>query len=106
MRWIIADDWHGNAGSAEQGQQVQIHGAYVPLDWLVVQHNAAKFPASVCVSADKLRQDNRDIGWARKREQLFAAAAAGVHLATFAYNIAFWGFEGMPPDRYWPSNTR
>jgi hypothetical protein len=24
----------------------------------------------------------------------------------FAFNLAFWGSEGMPPDRYWPSNTR
>eukprot|EP00775_Hariotina_reticulata_P003438 gene3438-3710_t len=24
----------------------------------------------------------------------------------FAWNLAFWGFEGMAPDRYWPDNPR
>jgi hypothetical protein len=41
----------------------------------------------------------RNADWASNREQLFAAAAAGVHLALFAWNLAFWGFEGMPHDR-------
>lgn len=44
--------------------------------------------------------------WANSREQWFSAAAAGVHVAMFAYNLAFWGSEGMPPDRYWPDKTR
>jgi hypothetical protein len=35
-----------------------------------------------------------------KREHMLAAAAAGFHLALFAWNLAFWGFEGMPPDRW------
>jgi len=48
----------------------------------------------------------RDADWASKREQIFATAAAGVHLALFAWNLAFWGFEGMPHDRYWPANPR
>jgi hypothetical protein len=37
--------------------------------------------------------------WSSKREQILAAAAAGVHVALFAFNLAFWGFEGMPQDR-------
>jgi hypothetical protein len=35
-----------------------------------------------------------------KREHMLAAAAAGFHLALFAWNLAFWGTEGMPPDRW------
>lgn len=38
-------------------------------------------------------QASRDLHWARTREQWIAAAAAGVHLALFMYNLAFWGSE-------------
>jgi len=51
-------------------------------------------------------QARKDQLWANSREQWIAAAAAGVHIAMFAYNLSFWGSEGMPPDRYWPDNTR
>ena len=27
-------------------------------------------------------------------------------MLAFAYNLAFWGFEGSAPDRYWPDNPR
>jgi hypothetical protein len=35
-----------------------------------------------------------------KREHVLAAAAAGFHVALFAWNLAFWGSEGMAPDRW------
>jgi hypothetical protein len=57
-------------------------------------------------SPSEVRQAKRDIAWAKNREQLIAGAAAGIHLALFSFNLAFWGFEGMPPDRYNPSNIR
>lgn len=47
-----------------------------------------------------------DIEWAKKREHLFAAMAAGFHIASFAMNMAFWNSDGMPPDRYWPESPR
>mmetsp|Transcript_26199 Transcript_26199/g.57230 ORF Transcript_26199/g.57230 Transcript_26199/m.57230 type:complete len:142 (+) Transcript_26199:64-489(+) len=99
----------GQAGTSSSGRQpklVNVHGAQVPLDWLVVRHDPKRYPAKTIVSPQQSRQANRDLEWNRKRDQLFAAAAAGVHLAIFAYNLAFWGFEGQPPDRYNPANTR
>ena len=54
----------------------------------------------------QVRQAKRDLAWTRQREQWIAGAAAGVHLALFSFNLAFWGFEGTPPDRYNPSNIR
>ena len=41
-----------------------------------------------------------------QRDQMIAAAAAGVHVAMFAWNLAFWGLEGQPQDRYWPLDPR
>ena len=64
------------------------------------------YPPGVVCTPKQQRKARKDLMWSRSREQLFAAAAASVHLAIFAYNLAFWGFEGMPPDRYWPDNTR
>ena len=72
----------------------------------VQSHNPNKYPASTISSPSEIRQAKRDIAWAKHREQLIAGAAAGVHLALFSFNLAFWGFEGMPPDRYNPSNIR
>ena len=72
----------------------------------VQRHNLSKYPPNTISSPAEIRQANRDIAWAKRREQLIAGAAAGVHLALFSFNLAFWGFEGMPPDRYNPSNIR
>lgn len=78
----------------------------LPLDYLVVKHDPKKYKPEELSTSAQIDQANRDITWAHRREHLFAAAAAGVHVALFAYNLAFWGFEGMPPDRYWPNNPR
>lgn len=85
---------------------VSFNGTHVPLDWLVRKHDPKAYPRGAVVTPKQQRQARRDLTWACSREQLFAAAAAGVHVAIFAYNLAFWGSEGMPPDRYWPDNTR
>ncbi|KAI8470311.1 MAG: hypothetical protein J3K34DRAFT_458915 [Monoraphidium minutum] len=63
-------------------------------------------PPALLASEASVRRAGRDAAWAAKREHAFAALAAGFHLAIFAYNLAFWGFEGTAPDRYWPSNPR
>lgn len=77
----------------------------LPLNLLVV-NEASKYPDSVYPSEKQLKQTAKDISWGAKKEHLIAAAAAGLHVAAFAYNLAFWGFEGMAPDRYWPNNPR
>lgn len=92
--------------STSQPQRLCIPKHKLPLDLLVVRHNPQQLGPSVVTSASDIRRINRDVGWAQKREGLLAAAAAGLHLTLFAYNLAFWGFEGRPPDRYWPSNPR
>lgn len=78
----------------------------IPLDLLVVRHDPVKVPDRIVMHKEDIRQHNSNIEWASKREQLFATAAAGVHLTLFAFNLAFWGFEGQAPDRYWPDNPR
>jgi hypothetical protein len=85
---------------------VRVHGANVPVNWLVREHDPRKYPTSVLSTPEKIRQANRSIHWTKSREQLIAGAAAGVHLTLFSFNLAFWGFEGMPRDRYNPSNIR
>ncbi|GAX80044.1 hypothetical protein CEUSTIGMA_g7483.t1 [Chlamydomonas eustigma] len=85
---------------------VRVHGADVPINWLVKQHDPNKYPNNVLSTPDQIRQSNKSIHWTKNREQLIAGAAAGVHLALFSFNLAFWGFEGMPQDRYNPSNIR
>lgn len=101
---------HSAAGTSGSGAPatVRVHGADVPMNWLVVQRNDdSRFPASKLSSASSVRQANRDITWARHRDQWIAAGAASLHLALFSFNLAFNGFEGsMPPDRYNPSNIR
>eukprot|EP00877_Chromochloris_zofingiensis_P011588 jgi/Chrzof1/6683/Cz19g05180.t1 len=87
-------------------RRVTIARHEIPLDLLVAKHDPRKLPKHVVASEENIRRVNKDFAWSSKREHLLAAAAAGVHLALFAYNLAFWGFEGMPPDRYWPANPR
>jgi hypothetical protein len=77
----------------------------LPLDLLLFREEH-RVPASAYPSNQQLKQSARDASWGAKKEHLIAIAAAGFHLALFAYNLAFWGFEGMAPDRYWPANPR
>jgi hypothetical protein len=88
------------------GKALRVHGAKVPLDWLVRKHDPERFPASTLSTPQQKRQAQRDVSWSRQRDQYIAAAAAGIHVALFSFNLAFWGFEGMPQDRYNPSNIR
>lgn len=81
------------------GRRVVISRHEIPLDLLVARHDPRKVPNSAVCSSKELRQVKKDAAWAQNREQLLAAAAAGFHVALFAWNLAFWGFEGMPPDR-------
>eukprot|EP00798_Chlamydomonas_sp_ICE-L_P016477 gene16477-22699_t len=95
-----------DAPSCPRVQTVAVHGSHVPVNWLVKSHDSSKYPEHTIVTPRQCRQTNRDLKWAQKREHVFAVAAAGVHLAMFSYNLAFWGSEGTPPDRYWPDTTR
>lgn len=88
------------------GRRFVIPRNEIPVELLVARHNPRQAPTSTLCSTAELRQAHRDAAWAGKREHVLAAAAAGFHLALFAWNLAFWGFEGMPPDRYWPDNPR
>mmetsp|Transcript_7095 Transcript_7095/g.12151 ORF Transcript_7095/g.12151 Transcript_7095/m.12151 type:complete len:148 (+) Transcript_7095:157-600(+) len=85
---------------------IHIHGSPIPLEWLVQRHDSMRYPAKTLVTKAQNAQSNRDLNWARSREQWVGVLAAGIHVALFAYNLAFWGSEGMPPDRYWPANSR
>ncbi len=76
------------------------------MDLLVAKEDSSKLPRGVVQTKEQLRDVRHDVHWASKREHVFAAVAAGMHLAGFMLNLAFWGFEGMPPDRYWPSSPR
>jgi hypothetical protein len=91
------------SSSSQSEQKVSVHGAQVPVSWLL---NTKSYPTNTLSTPDQIRQAKRDVGWAKNREQLIAGAAAGVHLAMFSFNLAFWGFEGTPPDRYNPNNVR
>lgn len=75
----------------------------IPLSLLLAREDSSKLPL---VSRQAARTEARDAWWSNNREALLAAGAAGVHLALFAYNLAFWGFEGRAPDRYWPMEPR
>ncbi len=80
----------------------------MPVDWLVRDANrdAQRYPSSSISTPSQIREAKRNLGWARRREEVIAGAAAGIHLALFSFNLAFYGFEGMPPDRYNPPNLR
>lgn len=82
------------------GRRFTIARNEIPVELLVASHNPRKVPSSALCSNAELRQAHRDASWAGKREYLLAGAAAGLHLAMFAWNLAFWGFEGQPPDRW------
>lgn len=90
---------HFTGPSNPSRRRVTIARHEIPLDLLVAKHDPRKLPKHVVASEENIRRVNKDFAWSSKREHLLAAAAAGVHLALFAYNLAFWGFEGMPPDR-------
>ncbi len=85
---------------------LDIHGTPVPVEWLVQRHDSKRFPDRVLMTRPQQERTLQDRKWAQGKDQWLAAAAAGVHLTLFAYNLAFWGSEGMPPDRYWPANAR
>jgi hypothetical protein len=76
------------------------------LDWLLVQHDASKYRKSEIVNAQQAKQAAKDVQWAKQREAIIAATAAGIHLAMFSFNLAFGGMEGQPPDRYNPGAMR
>ncbi|GFR48803.1 hypothetical protein Agub_g10754 [Astrephomene gubernaculifera] len=95
------------ASSARAGPRVVVmRREPIPMDLLVVKEDVSKLPRGVVQTPQQLKEARRDINWASHREHIFAACAAGIHLASFAFNLAFWGFEGMPPDRYWPNSPR
>jgi len=107
-----AGDGSGPSTSSSSSQQsnsrntVSFHGTAIPVDYLVQRHDPKKYPARAISTPEQIKQTRKDVAWAASREQTFAAAAASIHLIGFAYNLAFWGFEGMPQDRYWPDSTR
>lgn len=78
----------------------------LPLELLLAKEDPASLPRGTLVTKEQSKQARRDADWAGKREHVFAAVAAGFHLSVFAFNLAFWGFEGQAPDRYWPENPR
>ena len=85
--------------SSSGGRRITIPRGEIPLDLLVTRPDPSKLRPSVLASQASVRRANRDAAWAMKREHVFAALAAGFHVALFAYNLAFWGFEGQAPDR-------
>lgn len=85
------------------GRRFVIPRNEIPVEFLVARHDPRKVPSSTLCSNAELRRAHHDAAWAGKREYLLAGAAAGLHLAMFAWNLAFWGFEGMPPDRWVPA---
>eukprot|EP00878_Enallax_costatus_P006554 GHUV01006871.1.p1 GENE.GHUV01006871.1~~GHUV01006871.1.p1 ORF type:complete len:142 (+),score=6.78 GHUV01006871.1:492-917(+) len=96
----------GTGEPSTSGRRVVISRHEIPIDLLVARHQPHKVPKGAVCSAKELRQVKKDAAWAMSREHMLAAGAAAFHLALFAWNLAFWGFEGMPPDRYWPDNPR
>lgn len=97
--WVVSSCRPADAPSTS-GRRFTIPRNEIPVELLVASHNPRKVPSSALCSNAELRQAHRDASWAGKREYLLAGAAAGLHLAMFAWNLAFWGFEGMPPDRW------
>lgn len=85
---------------------VNVRGTSLPLDLLMFKEDSSRLPRGVVQTREQVKRAQHDAGWAGKREYFFAAAAAGWHLSMFAINLAFWGFEGQAPDRYWPDNPR
>eukprot|EP00882_Tetradesmus_deserticola_P006035 GHRQ01006353.1.p1 GENE.GHRQ01006353.1~~GHRQ01006353.1.p1 ORF type:complete len:111 (+),score=22.28 GHRQ01006353.1:185-517(+) len=86
--------------ASSSGRRVTMPRHELPLQLLVARHDPRRVPASAVCSTAELRQVRKNADWAMKREHMLAAAAAGFHVALFAINLAFWGFEGMPPDRW------
>ncbi|KAL6751328.1 hypothetical protein V8C86DRAFT_695822 [Haematococcus lacustris] len=96
--------WTGGASkSAEAPNIIRMHGAQVPVDWLV---RSRQVPAETVMTREQQRETAVNRQKNRVREQYLAAAAAGVHLMMFAYNLTFWGIDGMPQDKYHPANPR
>ena len=97
-----------SSGRAQDASRphISLHGTPIPLDFLVQSHDPKKYPQGAVCTPKQLKEARKDFMWSCQREQVFAAVAAGIHVAMFAYNLAFWGSEGMPQDRYWPANTR
>lgn len=85
---------------------IRVHGSQVPEQWLVRTHDPRVYAPGVVQTRSQVISSNQDMAWTAKRDHVIAAAAAGIHLAAFAFSVAFWGFEGQPPDRYWPSAIR
>lgn len=94
------------AGSSQNRKIVNFSGARLPLDLLVAAPKDEQVSKGFIVSKKEQEKKQRNFDWAQSRDQLVAAAAAGIHIAMFAYNLAFWGTEGMPQDRYWPAEPR
>lgn len=86
------------------GRRIVVPRHEVPLNLLLTRQDSRQ-TAATCTPTE-LGRVRADVAWSSKREQLLAAAAAGVHVALFAWNLAFWGFEGTAPDRYHPDNPR
>ncbi len=94
------------APSTSARTYIHLHGTPVPSEWLIRGIDSHKYPVSALMTEKETQKAIKDRKWAQGREQWLAAAAAGFHCAVFAYNLAFWGSDGMAPDRYWPANSR
>lgn len=80
--------------------------AVLPMDLLVASPSQEPISRAFIVSKPEHERTQQNQRWAETRDQWIAVAAAAVHVAAFAYNLAFWGSEGMPSDRYWPLEPR
>lgn len=78
----------------------------MPMDLIVASPSQEPVSKAFMVSKSEQERTQRNQRWAETRDQWIAFAAAAVHIAAFAYNLAFWGSEGMPSDRYWPADPR
>lgn len=72
----------------------------------MVPFDASRYKQSEIVNDKQAKQAASDVQWAKRREAIIAATAAGIHLAMFSFNLAFGGMEGQPPDRYNPGAMR
>jgi hypothetical protein len=101
---------HTAASSAAAGPSPRVvpvpRGEALALRLLVANEDPTRYPPGVIQSRDQLREAQQAEWWAGKREYVFAALAAGWHITMFSINLAFWGNEGMPQDRYWPASPR
>lgn len=86
-------------------KRVNVWGRPVPMDLLLVKDDVAKDAKASTISApQQLQRTQREVHRLRHRDQWLAAGAAGLHLASFAVNLAVNGFEWLPPDRYYGPN--